>query len=51
MPLGLIWNAQLQAGARIEDIAAKWPDLTVEDIARMIAVATGRLGGAPNQRK
>jgi uncharacterized protein (DUF433 family) len=51
MPLGLIWSQQLTRGARIEDIAARWPDMTVEEIARIVDVASRRYHAATNQRK
>lgn len=51
MPLGLIWSQQLTRGARLEDIAAKWPDMTVEEIARIVEVASRRYCAGANQRK
>ncbi len=51
MPLGLIWSQQLSLGARVEDIAAKWPEMTVEEIARIVEVASRRSRDATNQRR
>jgi len=48
MPLGLIWRQQLSKGMRLEDIAAKWPDMTVDEIARIVEVATRRSRQPPN---
>lgn len=51
MPLGLIWSQQLEQGARLEDIAAKWPEMTVDEIAKIVDVARRRLGASANQRR
>ncbi len=48
MPLGLIWQQQIASGRRVEDIAAQWPEMTVEEIARIVEVATRRSRAAPN---
>ena len=47
-PIGLIWMDQLEQGATLEDIAAKWPEMTVDEIARIVEVATRRSRTAPN---
>lgn len=51
MPLGLIWSQQLAQGARLADIAAKWPDLTVDEIARIVEIASRRSRHAPNHSR
>lgn len=50
MPLGLIWQQQLAQGVSLTDIAARWPDLTVDEIARIVDVATRRYRASANQR-
>ena len=51
MPIGLIWHQQLARGLRIEDIAARWPEMTVEEIARIVDVASRRYHADANQRR
>ena len=51
MPLGLIWSQQLAQGTRLEDIAAKWPEMTVEEIARIVEIASRRSHTAPNHSR
>lgn len=52
MPLGLIWSLQLARGdICLDDIAAKWPEMTREEIARIVEVASRRYHASANQRK
>lgn len=47
-PIGLIWMDQLEQGATLQDIAAKWPEMTVDEIARIVVVAALRYRAATN---
>ena len=50
-PLGLIWARRLRAGhATIDEILAQWPELSRNDVDRILAVIHMRYPQLANQR-